>query len=52
MNIMEISKIIKLANLIGFGVVPYAGGSGLVGGQIPMGTLSFVIGKNKQSAQF
>ena len=35
-NTKEISKIIKLANLIGFGVVPYAGGSGLVGGQISL----------------
>ena len=35
-NTKEISKIIKLANVIGFGVVPYAGGSGLVGGQISL----------------
>ncbi len=30
----EVLEIVKLANSVGFGVVPFSGGSGLVGGQI------------------
>ena len=35
-NTLQVSKIMINANAIGFGVVPYSGGSGLVCGQISL----------------
>ncbi|MBI5519590.1 MAG: FAD-binding oxidoreductase [Desulfovibrio sp.] len=39
----QVQKIVRLANEMGFGVIPRGGGTGLTGGAIPMFTRSVVL---------